>query len=187
MKKDIEKAIKKLIDKFKTNPDIFLTEDDLRAYFYSLLLPKFGKINKTADRSKSIDLHTEVRWYGNSGRQKYRSDIVIFNSKKLNTHDTIRTKMPSKGYSFNEAYFIIELKLRRRSGEGDKSFNNRIKKDREKIIELREDLSSNNSQPEYYLLIFDKKHLSLETSSDERFTERYISTNNHYNKLSNIA
>ena len=149
-----------LKESFSKNPDIFLTEEDLRCHLFMLLNQKLN-INKlifnTVDQSKSIPTHTEIRWYGDSGKLKYRSDIVILDPKTLRTTDK-RMKLPSKGYGFNSFWAIIELKLRRINGKSDNQFLKEIKSEFNKLREIKKETEYNNKhQAEYYLLCFDKK------------------------------
>ncbi|MCH8519417.1 MAG: hypothetical protein LAT82_01545 [Nanoarchaeota archaeon] len=177
-KKEVEKEIENLIDEFKKNSDKFLTEEDLRSYLYHLLLDKFGKLKKTKSNSSSIELHSEVRWYGENKGLKYRSDLVIFDVSTLETKSR-STKLPSKGYGFNNPYIIIELKLRRINGSSDKKFFESLINDRNKLNEIKN--SINNPKLYTYLIGFDKK-LSLNSSkfkleSNDFHKEYYIKSN----------
>lgn len=153
-------ALNSLKESFINNPDIFLTEEDIRCHLFMLLYQKLN-INKlifnTVDQSKSIPTHTEIRWYGNSRKLKYRSDIVILDPRTLRTTDKIM-ELPSKGYGFNNFWAIIELKLRRINGKSDNQFLKEIKSEFNKLRQINEEIKYNNKyQAEYYLLCFDKK------------------------------
>ena len=88
-----------LLQDFEKYPDKYLTEEDVRGFLVSNLLKhsEFNALQDTSDNSKSISLHSEVRWYGYSGKLKYRSDIVIIDVASLKAKDGM-FKLPSKGY-----------------------------------------------------------------------------------------
>ena len=156
----IKVALNSLRESFISNPNIFLTEEDLRCHLF-MLLSQTLNINKiifnTADQSKSTPTHTEIRWYGDSGKLKYRSDIVMLDPRTLRTTDKIM-KLPSKGYGFNSFWAIVELKLRRINGKSDNQFLKEIKNEFNKLRKIGEETKYNNKhQAEYYLLCFDKK------------------------------
>lgn len=167
----VEQKISILIDEFRRTPEKFLTEEDIRAYLYHLLLVDFNGLEQTEDRQQSIPIHCEVRWYGQSGTLKYRSDIVILDTSSLKVSDE-NFKLPSKGYGFNKPLIIIETKLRRRVGNGDNIFLTKIQLDRDKLSELRSEVDGDF---ESYLIIFDKKNnLNLEPKNTENHKEHYI-------------
>lgn len=162
----VEEKVNILIQEFKNNPDKFLTEEDIRSYLYHLLLSNYDNIKKSESGSKSIPLHSEIRWYGESGGLKLRSDIVIIDVSTLKTGNSSSFKLPSKGYWFNVPKVIIEIKLRRLTGESDKTLCNRIEKDRVKIRTLNSELGNDFCS---FIIIFDKKkniNLKLEKSSN---------------------
>jgi len=78
----VDDSIEAVVCKFQRAPNIFLTEDDLRAHLCSRLLEYFGTEQRTRDGDRSISLHTEVRWYG-KGDLKTRSDIVLVDVSNL--------------------------------------------------------------------------------------------------------
>ncbi len=167
----VEQKIKYLIAEFKAYPEKFLTEDDIRCYLYHLLLEEFNDIQTCKDNSKSIPIHAEVRWYGNSGRLKFRSDIVVIDISSLRTSDKT-FKLPSKGYAFNKPKVIIEVKLRRKNGKSNNRFKTEIERDRNKLRNLREEVENGFAS---FLLIFDKKNnMNLMANSRQDYKEYYI-------------
>jgi len=172
IEKKIEQKIQILIDEFKRFPEKFLTEDDVRTYLYSLLLQDFGDIQSCLDSNKSIPIHCEVRWYGESGKLKLRSDIVIIDLSTLKTDYKSFSKCPTKGYGFNKPEAIIEVKLRRRVNESDRNFLERIDKDRRKLKKIREEIGYEFLT---YIIIFDKKkNLMLPTENTLNHKEYYV-------------
>ena len=153
---NVRDSIRAVTSKFRRAPNVFLTEDDLRAHLCSNLLRYFGTEERTKDNDRSISLHTEVRWYG-KGDLKIRSDIVLVDVSNL---DVLRhARMPSKGYGFNVPKGIIELKFRRPNGESQPSFLRKIQDDLAKLNKLK--LIFHGAQgldrTKFWMLILDKK------------------------------
>ncbi len=155
VKQIVEKSILEIIEEFNSNPDVFLTEEDVRCHLVAKLLQnkQLSTLADTADGSKSIPIHTEVRWYGASGKLRYRSDIVLLKTNSLKTKRSFH--LPTKGYSFDEFYSIIEVKLRRIRPRSDKKYLTLIKEDFERLQALIEDTPGVNAT--FHLICFDKK------------------------------
>jgi len=85
VKGKINEAVRRLIEDFSRFPDKYLTENDVRCQlvYYLMQYSEFSSMQDTGDGSKSISLHTEVRWHGESGKLKWRSDIVIIDVSSL--------------------------------------------------------------------------------------------------------
>lgn len=157
-RKALENSINKLIRKFSRYPNLFLTEADLRCYLVAELLksPYFLSRQRTKDNSWSIPVHSEVRWYGESGKLKYRSDVVILDPTDLRVKEKF-FKLPSKGYGFNKFWIIIELKLRRvTKNKSDNKFLKEIRGEISRLKNIRRD--TRNRRARYYLLCFDKRN-----------------------------
>jgi hypothetical protein len=177
VKLKVEARIDSLINSFKENPELFLTEQDVVAYLYKLLLEDFGSFQETADNPprQSIPLHCEVRWYGGHRRRplRYRSDLVILNVPSLITENTDSFRLPSKGYGFDKFQVIIEVKLRRKTRRSNSKWMDLIRKDRRKISRLRRSLTGANFL--VYLIIFDKKSdIGLESRTYHSHKEYYV-------------
>jgi len=155
IKEKIQQEINNLIKDFQEYSDKYLTEDDVRCFLVEKLMKhkEFSKPQSTSDNSQSVPLHTEVRWYGNSGKLKWRSDIVIIDVASLKVKDGM-FKISSKGYSFNKPLAIIEIKLRRINGCSDDGFFKKIKKDINKLKKIKKEV-----QGDYFccLVILDKR------------------------------
>lgn len=153
---NIDVAIKSIISDFKKYPDKYLTESDVRCCLVGELvrIPEFNQLQDTEDGSKSIPIHTEVRWYGQSGKLKWRSDIVILDVKNLRVKSHDLFKLPSKGFGFNQPRAIIEIKLRRINGESNSTFIVKVNRDIEKLRCIRREVWGN-----YFcgLVVLDKK------------------------------
>ena len=135
VQQNINNAIQYLVMDFMRYPNKYLTESDIKCFLFTELMKikKFSKLQNTSDNSKSTSVHTEVRWYGDSGKLKYLSDIVIINPAQLRTKDGY-FKLPSKSYAFNYPLTIIEIKLRRINGGTDNIFIKKVSKDKKKNI-----------------------------------------------------
>lgn len=151
----IREKINNLIEEFTQYPNKYLTEEDVRCNLVIRLaeIPGLNDLQDTRDNSKSTPIHTEVRWYGSTGKLKWRSDIVIINVETL----VVKNKpfhLPSKGYGFLQPLAIIEIKLRRTNGQGNNAFMEEIKKDIHKLKEIKNEVEG--SYP-CFLIILDKK------------------------------
>ena len=119
--KNIENIILNLIEDFKSYPDKYLTESDVKCALVSELMkiPEFNRLYATEDGSKSIPIHSEVRWYGQSGRLKWRSDIVIIDVGTLRVKNGIfkiplpsnRSKELKRENKFTKLVWEIEDKM----------------------------------------------------------------------------
>jgi hypothetical protein len=157
IKVKVEQKINTLIDEFKATPDKFLTEEDVRAYLYHLLLADFNGLEQTEDNQQSIPVHCEVRWYGRSKKLKCRSDIVIFDVSQLITKKGGHFPLPSKGYGFNNPYVIIEIKLRRINNKSDNRFKIDLIADRTKLQELKIKVAESGHMVYTYLIALIRK------------------------------
>lgn len=151
---NIELIVKRFFENGWNKKD-FLTEDDLRCHLFNAL--EDGLKNFT-----NVSVHAEIRWYGNRDDQatsklRYRSDIVIINPHDLQIDESI-FKLPSKGYGFDKYHAIIEIKLRRPNNkDSDAKYEQRIKKDINKLKEIRNKTTNNFINKRFYLVVFDKK------------------------------
>jgi hypothetical protein len=137
----VSQALHSVLRDFGRYPDNFLTEEDVRSCIIRKLMNDF-RLNRpltTEDGSQSVPVHSEVRWYGQSGKLKFRSDIVIFDVSTLQVKNSL-TKIPSKGYGFNTPIVIIEVKFRRINGESDNALIKEIKADLKKISAIKKEI-----------------------------------------------
>jgi len=151
----IKEKINNLLKDFERYPDKYLTESDVQCDLVSKLkdIDGLNQLYNTKDQSKSAPIHTEIRWYGQSGKLKFRSDIVILDINTLRVKEKF-FRLPSKGYIFNEPKAIIEIKFRRINGESDNKFIQKINEDIDRMKKIREEVHGN-----YHccLIILDKK------------------------------
>lgn len=184
IEKKITQTITDLINNFEVYPGKYLTENDVRCILFKKLMEyqRFNQLQQTADGSYSIPVHTEVRWYGESGKLKWRSDIVVINVFSLRVKEMFR--FPSKGYSFNKPLAIVEIKLRRINGPSDNAFIKKILEDVDKLEEIKRELSGDYYR---YLIILDKKknieQMIKRIDSEEGIKLFYKYSNNNHQTI----
>ncbi|TAE92127.1 MAG: hypothetical protein EAZ81_03675 [Verrucomicrobia bacterium] len=152
----VDRCIAEVVKRFRSSPNVFLTEDDVRVHLCGKLLSHFDTEERTRDGDRSISLHTETRWYGD-GTLKLRSDIVLID---VGTLDVLRhSQMPSKGYGFNFPKGIIEIKFRRPNGKSDRMWISDIEQDIQKLEGLQPVFRDAGSpvQTSFWVLALDKK------------------------------
>lgn len=162
----LDASISQLVAEFVANPDVFLTEEDLRSHLIAKLLQSrvLSRPQRTQRQNvRSIPVHSEVRWYGTEDQpQHFRSDVVILNPRQLQTVDPVRTK----GYGFDAFYAVVELKLRRTVGCTDKGYKGLITKDFNRLKGMMDNRT--DQTPQYYLVCFDKKNKIEATGFDSK-------------------
>jgi len=157
MPNEITQIINETLEEFLNEADYrdFLTEDDLRAHL-------FCKLKLALNNHPKASVHAEIRWYGDRREQgaqqlRYRSDIVVIDSRTLDNPTIQNFIVPSKGYGFHNYYAIIELKLRRPNNrESDERYHRKIDNDIQKLYEIRNQTSTDN-EPVYWVILIDKK------------------------------
>lgn len=172
----VDNCIQQIVDRFLRTPNVFLTEDDVRIHLCSLLLRHFDRNLRTQDGDCSVELHSEVRWYGD-GTLKLRSDIVIIDVSTLNVRRS--TTMPSKGYGFNIPKGIIEIKFRRPNGKPTNQWLADITADIRKLERLRPvlDEAGARTQTCFWVVALDKKAQVVPPESTEHVRLFYAHAN----------
>lgn len=141
---------------FRSNPHIFLTEDDIRCVLYKLLISQMkDAFRRCEDGSLSSPVHAEVRWYGKRRNLNKRSDLVVLDINDLRVTNK-GFPLPTKGFGFNNFYAVMELKLRRQGGDSDRVWLEKLKKDADTLLLLRTEVD-NAYEPLLLLIAFDKK------------------------------
>jgi len=151
----VQESIDEIKEIFQQFPDIFLTEEDVRSHLFAKLLAKgLSAVKVTEDNSRSIELHSEVRWYGRRiPRMKSRSDIVVLDASTLVTTVSGSIRLPSKQYGFGGFFATIEIKLRRSDRESNAAFLEKISEDIAKLEKIRRYVQTDFDG---YILVFDK-------------------------------
>jgi hypothetical protein len=109
---EVERCIASVIQEFQNNPELYLTESDLKCRLYTVLNshPLFRRIEPTVDgKTKTCYVHTETSYFVGRKLNKRRFDVTVvsphnydFKNKKI---------VGRKGYSFSEPSIGIELKF----------------------------------------------------------------------------
>lgn len=152
----VQSCIDSVVNRFLQSPNVFLTEEDVRFHLCRELLIHFNEELPTEDNDRSIELHSEVRWYGD-GNLKLRSDIVLIDVSTIKVRKYLR--MPSKGYAFNIPKGIIEIKFRRPNGISNNRWREDIAGDIRKLEGLQPVFSEAGAptQTAYWVVALDKK------------------------------
>jgi len=172
----VAKAIEGVGKIFEKNPDIFLTESDIKSHLFAKLLriKHASKLAKTEDGEHSIPLHSEIRWLGRNGNLRFYSDIVLIDASKLRTKDTEDFPLASKAYGVGRFSFVVEIKLRRRKGADDNAFLKSIEDDIDKFRVINNEVSRDFTG---YLIVFDKlrnvRDKILQLNRDRNIVIRY--------------
>src|SRR3989338_1139987 len=99
LKKVIDSSIENLKRNFKEHPGIFLSESDMKCHLFRSLSEYdeiFNPKKSRHDDRFSVDLHTEIRWYGQSKKLRLLSDLVVLDAEDLRTTEVEGLKLPSK-------------------------------------------------------------------------------------------
>lgn len=151
----ITRIINKIETDYQQNQGLILTEDDLKSILYCKLRAIFPKKIETMDPGIfASPLHTELSFFDEHKKLKYRPDITILHPRHLsilhsvecdlllnkNNQNIIGLKYKDCGrkkFEFSGNSIIFELKFcRSRSGISKNNINS-YKRDIAKIIELQ--------------------------------------------------
>lgn len=148
----VERGILKIIGQFKENPELFLTESDLkcRLYFELNRDPVLSRIETTRDTSKRTNyVHSETSYFVEGKLNKRRVDITVV---RPYNYDFRQDKIVGrKGFYFREPSIGIELKLNKKRAKKS------MKKELNGVITSLELLKERRIESEFYLLFLDKK------------------------------
>ena len=142
------KNIRKLLEKtssemekiYQSDKKNFLSEDDFKCTLFSL----FEKNIESMNLSHKLSVHSEVSFFGETNKLKYRPDLSIFKSKHLDIDDIkFDWKIPEKGVAL-----IVEIKFIKKN---EKEIRLAIEKDLKKLSEL----SKHNKEADLILFCFD--------------------------------
>lgn len=150
-------AIDKVINDFKRNKNLFLTEGDLECRLFKELQEKFPKEEQTGDRENITSyVHSQIRYFEKERLNKNRVDIVVV---PLENFDFSDNKIVfRKGYAFNEPSVAIEVKLNKRLKS--KSALRRIwKTDLEKLNRLQ----TSRGYSKFISILLDKNKVFCKT------------------------
>jgi len=168
LKKHIDDVLKKTTHEIReiyNQKKYFLSEDDFKCILFSILEKNINDINLT----KKLSVHSEVSFYGDSKKLKYRPDLSIFKNKHLEFNDkTFDWSISSKG-----VMAIIEIKFIKKH---TKKIFDAIEKD---LIKLSM-LSESNKNTKMIIFCFDftsSAYNSKDIPSKENVIFEYIPRN----------
>lgn len=148
----VEYYISRIIEKFEENPELFLTESDLKCRLFKELDndPVFSQEELTRDGEKRTSyVHSETSYFVFGKLNKNRVDITVV---KPSNYDFLNKKVVDrKGFYFTEPSIGIELKLNKKKNK--KGMEKELKDVLRGLNQLK------NSRPEsaFYVLLLDKK------------------------------
>lgn len=140
----VDRAIDRVAAEFKEAPARVLTEDDIKCYLFSKLIPAFGSIKPTRDGViLGAALHSELSWFDENAKLHLRPDISIVDPQNLSILHGIEegVQLPSKGAHFKGSAILVELKFWHERTRLSDSKLSEIKYDISKI----EDIAARNN------------------------------------------
>ena len=148
----VENSIRGIIKEFRRNPELFLTESDLKCRLFMELNndPVFSREESTGDGQKKTNyVHSESSYFVFGKLNKKRVDVTVV---KPSNYDFEKEKVViRKGYSFAEPSVGIELKLNKVKGK------NALRGDLEKVLDDLRQLKSTRPESSFCLLLLDRK------------------------------
>jgi hypothetical protein len=153
----VEGPISRVVEQFEENPELFLTESDLKCRMFLELNGDqvFSQIEMTRDGNKKTNyVHSETAYFVLGKLNKRRVDITVvkpsnydFNLGEVQTRDVVNRK----GYSFDEPSIGIELKLNKRKTK------TAMEKELKQVLDDLDLLKRTRPESTFYLLFIDKK------------------------------
>ena len=149
---EVERCIFAVTREFRSNPELYLTESDLKCRLYKMLSnhPLFRRVEPTADgKTRTCYVHTETAYFVEGKLNKRWVDVTVVNPRNYDFR--IKEIVGRKGYSFSEPSIGIELKL------------NKLKPRQKMEQEIRKTLSDlqllkeNRFESTFFLLFLDRK------------------------------
>ena len=150
--KRVKDCIKKTVNRFKRNPELFLTESDLKCRLFMELNndPVFSQEEVTADGEKKTNyVHSESSYFVFGELNRKRVDITVV--KPSNYDFKNEEVVVRKGYSFAEPSIGIELKLNKNKSK------NRVEKELRAVLDDLKELKRSRPRSSFYVLLLDKK------------------------------
>lgn len=114
----VRRALEEVANKCRDNRALVLTESDLKCQVYLQLsqIPEFGQVQQTNDVGiTSNSIHTETKFFDQNGLLRQAPDLVLTAPDRLSIKKRLdRDLLPSKGFHFDGAAILIELKFLKR-------------------------------------------------------------------------
>ena len=150
--REVERCIDAVIEEFRINPELYLTESDLKCRLYSVLNrhPIFRRIEPTKDgRARTCYVHTETSYFVDTRLNKRRVDVTVVSP---HNYDFANQEIVArKGYSFAEPSIGIELKFNKVKCPAN------MEKEVREVLDDLQLLAQNRYESKFYLLFLDRK------------------------------
>ncbi|MFZ7136856.1 MAG: hypothetical protein ACOWW1_00330 [archaeon] len=157
----VEIYIERIIEQFQKNPELFLTESDLKCRLFMELDsdPVLSQEEVTKDGAHRTNyVHSETAYFVEGRLDKNRVDITVV---KPSNYDFANQQIVGrKGYYFVEPSIGIELKLNKLMYKNDIITN--LIKDLKKLTALK----TFREESTFYLLFLDKKNIVSQEDID---------------------
>jgi len=158
MSERVEECILGTIERFRENPELFLTESDLKCRLFMELDddPVFSQEEDTKDGEKRTNyVHSETSYFVSGKLNQKRVDITVV--KPSNYDFRNEEVVYRKGYYFAEPSIGIELKLNKNRSK--KRVKDELKADLDNLRRLK----LNRPESSFYELLLDKRNVFSET------------------------
>lgn len=150
----VEECISKTIDRFNGNPELFLTESDLKCRLFMELNNDrvFSQEEDTKNGEKKTNyVHSETSYFVFGKLNQKRVDITVV--KPSNYDFRNEEVVYRKGYYFAEPSIGIELKLNKNRSK--KRVEDELKADLDNLRRLKR----NRPESSFYELLLDKRNV----------------------------
>lgn len=174
----IEEIIDEVFNIWCTNPGYILTEADLQCILHARLSEcvYFSGFHPTNDSGVTAHrVHAEVSWFdADNSLLKYRTDLTILNTSCLslvNGPEQDHFRLPSKGFYFDGQAIIFEIKLNRGQGRLGANLTEKLKKDRDNLLDIINKFEGCSAQQSVYgfHILFDRSNGNNEDDYNEIF------------------
>ena len=166
----VEDCILRIINTFRRNPELFLTESDLKCRLFMELNndPLFLQEEVTKDGEKRTNyVHSESSYFVFGKLNRKRVDVTVV--KPANYDFENEEVVYRKGYYFSEPSIGIELKLNKNKSK------NRMQKELKTVLDDLRKLKRSRPESSFYVLLLDKKKVFSE--------EEIFDIQNEYNGI----
>jgi len=153
----VEDCISRIIERFKENPELFLTESDLKCRLFMELNndPVFSQEEVTGDGEKRTNyVHSETSYFVFGKLNKKRVDLTVVKPSNYNFEN--EEVVYRKGFYFAEPSIAIELKLNK-----DKS-KKKVEDELRAVLYDLERLRRSRPKSSFCVLLLDKRKVFSE-------------------------
>lgn len=148
----VEGCIYSVIGEFAGNPELVLTESDLKCRLFAALNtdPLFSRVEPTMDgEARTCYVHSETSYFVDGKLNKRWVDITVVNPHNYDFEN--KEIVGRKGYSFIEPSIGIELKFNKKKSK------QAMKKEIKQVLDDLQLLEQYRHESKFYLLFLDRK------------------------------